>query len=117
MPKGMCARPLPQAACAISLSQVMTGPGDLSDRELLGMSHLLVLSGPDTVAAAIGFSLFELARRPQLRTELRDKPEQIKVFIEEIVRLEPSAPLAARVTTDFVHVADPDLPSQGYSLL
>ena len=43
------------------LSQVMTGPGELSDLELLGMSHLLVLSGLDTVAAAIGFSLFELA--------------------------------------------------------
>jgi cytochrome P450 len=92
------------------LSQVMTGPGDLTDLELLGMSHLLILSGLDTVAAAIGFSLFELARRPQLRRELRNKPEQIKVFIEEIVRLEPSAPLAARVTTDFVNVGGMTLP-------
>lgn len=86
------------------LSQVMTGPGELTDLELLGMSHLLVLSGLDTVAAAIGFSLLELARRPQLRKQLRDEPEQVKVFIEEIVRLEPAAPLAARVTTDFVTV-------------
>jgi cytochrome P450 len=92
------------------LSQVMTGPGDLTDLELLGMSHLLILSGMDTVAAAIGFSIFELARRPQLRRELRDKPGQIKVFIEEIVRLEPSAPLAARVTTDFVNVGGMTLP-------
>jgi len=92
------------------LSQVMTGPGDLSDLELLGMTHLLILSGLDTVAAAIGFSLFELARRPQLRRELRDKPEQIRVFIEEIVRLEPAAPLAARVTTDFVNVGGMTLP-------
>lgn len=92
------------------LSEVMTGPGDLSDLELLGMSHLLILSGLDTVAAAIGFSLFELARRPQLRRELRRDPEQIKVFIEEIVRLEPAAPLAARVTTDFVTVGGMTLP-------
>ncbi len=92
------------------LSQVMTDPGELSDLELLGMSHLLVLSGLDTVAAAIGFSLFELARRPQLRTQLRDEPEQVKVFIEEIVRLEPAAPLAARVTTDFVNVGGMTLP-------
>jgi cytochrome P450 len=92
------------------LSQVMTGPGDLNDLELLGMSHLLVLSGLDTVAAAIGFSLFELARRPQLRKELRDEPEQIRFFVEEIVRLEPAAPLAARVTTDFVKVAGMTLP-------
>ncbi len=92
------------------LSQMMTGPGDLSDLELLGMSHLLILSGVDTVAAAIGFSLLELARRPQLRSQLRDTPEQIKVFIEEIVRLEPSAPAAARVTTDFVKVGGMTLP-------
>ncbi|WP_372514232.1 cytochrome P450 [Mycobacterium interjectum] len=92
------------------LSEVMTGPGDLTDLELLGMSHLLILSGLDTVAAAIGFSLFELARRPQLRRELRGDPEQTKVFIEEIVRLEPAAPLAARVTTDFVKVGGMTLP-------
>ncbi len=92
------------------LSQVMTGGGELSDLELLGMTHLLILSGLDTVAAAIGFSLFELARRPELRAELRDNPRQIRVFIEEIVRLEPSAPAAARVTTDFVKVGGMVLP-------
>lgn len=92
------------------LSQVMSGPGELTDLELLGMSHLLVLSGLDTVAAAIGFSLFELARRPQLRRTLRDEPARVKDFIEEIVRLEPAAPLAARVTTDFVNVGGMTLP-------
>jgi cytochrome P450 len=92
------------------LSQVMTGPGGLTDLELLGMSHLIVLSGLDTVAAAIGFSLFELARRPQLRRGLREKPGQIRVFIEEIVRLEPAAPLAARITTDFVEIGGMTLP-------
>ncbi|ORB10707.1 cytochrome, partial [Mycobacterium noviomagense] len=54
------------------LSQVMTGPGELSDLELLGMTLLQILADLDVVAAAIGFSLFELARRPQLRRELRD---------------------------------------------
>ncbi len=92
------------------LSRVMTGPGDLTDLELLGMSHLMVLSGLDTVAAAIGFSLFELARRPQLRRDLRDEPKQTRVFVEEIVRLEPAAPMAARVTTDFVKVGGMTLP-------
>jgi cytochrome P450 len=92
------------------LSQVMTGKGDFTDVELLGMSHLLILAGLDTVTAAIGFSLYELARRPQLRKELRDNPKQIRVFIEEIVRLEPSAPVAPRVTTEFVEVGGMTLP-------
>jgi cytochrome P450 len=93
------------------LSQVMTGEGNFSDLELLGMSHLLILAGLDTVTAAIGFSLFELARRPQLRDQLRDNPRQIRVFIEEIVRLEPSAPVAPRVTTEIVTVGGMMLPA------
>jgi cytochrome P450 len=92
------------------LSQIMTGPGALTDRELLGMCHLIVLSGLDTVAAAIGFSLLELARRPQLRKCVRENPSQIRAFIEEIVRLEPAAPMAARVTTDFAKVGGMTLP-------
>jgi len=93
------------------LSRVMTGEGNFSDLELLGMSHLLILAGLDTVTAAIGFSLFELARRPQLRDALRDNPRQIRVFIEEIVRLEPSAPVAPRVTTEIVTVGGMMLPA------
>ena len=92
------------------LSQIMTGGSEFSDLELLGMSHLLILAGLDTVAAAIGFSLFELARRPDLRGALRDNPRQIRVFIEEIVRLEPSAPVAPRVTTEFVTIGGMTLP-------
>ncbi|KAA1249997.1 cytochrome P450 [Mycobacterium simiae] len=92
------------------LSQLMTGPGDLTDLELLGVSHLLILAGLDTVTAAIGFALFELARRPQLRAALRDNARQIRVFIEEIVRLEPSAPVAPRITTEFVNVGGMTLP-------
>jgi cytochrome P450 len=93
------------------LSQVMTGEGDFSDLELLGMSHLLILAGLDTVTAAIGFAILELARRPQLRNMLRDNPRQIRVFIEEIVRLEPSAPVAPRVTTETVTVGGMMLPA------
>jgi cytochrome P450 len=93
------------------LSQVMASEGNFTDLELLGMSHLLILAGLDTVTAAIGFSLFELARRPQLREALRDNPKQIRVFIEEIVRLEPSAPVAPRVTTQIVNVGGMTLPA------
>jgi cytochrome P450 len=92
------------------LSAIMTGPGDLSDLELLGMNHLLILAGLDTVTAAIGCALLALARRPQLRTDLRDDLRQIRVFVEEVVRLEPSAPVAPRVTTGFVNVGGMTLP-------
>ncbi|MDD4866055.1 MAG: cytochrome P450 [Mycobacterium sp.] len=92
------------------LSQIMTGEGDFNHLELLGMLLLQILADLDVVSAAIGFSLFELARRPQLRSELRDNPRQVRVFIEEIVRLEPSAPVVARVTTGLVKVGGMTLP-------
>jgi cytochrome P450 len=93
------------------LSRVMTSDGDFTDLELLGMSHLLILAGLDTVTAAIGFSLLELARRPQLCAQLRGNPKQIRAFIEEIVRLEPSAPVAPRVLTETVVVGGMTLPA------
>src|SRR3984885_5655174 len=42
------------------LSNVMQSEGNFTDIELLGMSHLLILAGLDTVTAAIGFCLLEL---------------------------------------------------------
>ncbi|MBY0443518.1 MAG: cytochrome P450 [Mycobacteriaceae bacterium] len=93
------------------LSQLLTAEDGLEIIEVLGMTHLLLLAGLDTVTAAIGFSLLELARRPQLRTTLRRNPQQIRVFIEEIVRLEPSAPVAPRVTTEAVTIGGMTLPA------
>lgn len=92
------------------LSQVLLGEDPLNEIEVLGLSHLLILAGLDTVTAAVGFCLLELARRPQLRAMLRDEPKQIRVFIEEIVRLEPSAPVAPRITTEFVNIGGMTLP-------
>jgi cytochrome P450 len=92
------------------LSTVMQSKGNFTDLELLGMSHLLILAGLDTVTSAIGSSILELARRPALREQLRGNLRQIRVFIEEIVRLEPSAPVAPRVLTETVVVGGMTLP-------
>lgn len=93
------------------LSQLMIGEAAFADIEMLGMSHLLILAGLDTVTAIIGFCLFELARRPDLRAELRRDPGQIRVFIEEIIRLQPPAPVAPRIVTEFVNVGGMTLPA------
>src|SRR5690606_13556057 len=68
------------------LSKVLTGDDPLDDGEAIGLSFLFVLAGLDTVTAAMGFALLELARNPQLRRQLRDNPDDIGVFVEEIVR-------------------------------
>src|ERR1700752_4608717 len=51
------------------LSTVMKSKGNFTDLELLGMSHLLILAGLDTVTSAIGSCILELARRPAFREQ------------------------------------------------
>lgn len=92
------------------LSQVITGEDALDDAEAIGLSYLFVLAGLDTVTAAMTAALLELARNPELRTTLRDDPGQMGVFVEEIVRLEPPAPMLPRVTTAEVTIGDITLP-------
>src|SRR5436190_2841638 len=94
------------------LSQVLTGEEPLDDAEAIGLSFLFVLAGLDTVTAAIGFVLLELARDPALRKQLREDADQLKVFVEEVVRLEPPAPILPRVTTEAVTIGDITLPAE-----
>ena len=93
------------------LSQVLTGEDALDDAEVMGLSFLFVLAGLDTVTAAMSTALLELARNPELRTTLREDPNQMSVFVEEIVRLEPPAPMLPRVTTAEVTIGDITLPA------
>jgi hypothetical protein len=92
------------------LSQVLTGEDPLDDAEAIGLSFLFVLAGLDTVTASMGFAMLELARNPGLRRALRENQEEIKVFVEEVVRLEPPAPIVPRVTTDTVTIGGVTLP-------
>ncbi len=93
------------------LSQLLTGEDPLDDAEAIGLSYLFVLAGLDTVTSALGAALLELAQRTQLRAALRADPEQVPVFVEEIVRLEPAAPIVPRVTAEPVTVGEVTLPA------
>src|SRR5262249_24554443 len=93
------------------LSGVLTGEDPLNDEEATGLSFLFVLAGLDTVTAAIGFALLELARNKELREQLRRDADQVKVFVEEIVRLEPPAPIVPRRTTRPVTLGGVTLPA------
>jgi cytochrome P450 len=93
------------------LSQVLTGEDALDDAEAIGLGFLFVLAGLDTVTSALASALLDLAVKPDLRTTLREDPDQVKVFVEEIVRLEPPAPVVPRITTDEVTIGGVTLPA------
>lgn len=93
------------------LSHLLHGDDPLTDDEAVGLSLVFVLAGLDTVTSTIGTTMLELARRPELRDTLRGDPEAIAVFVEEMIRLEPAAPIVGRVTTRPVTVAGVTLPA------
>jgi cytochrome P450 len=93
------------------LSDVLHGDDPLTAAEAIGLSMVFVLAGLDTVTSAIGAAMLELARRAGLRSELHGKPDHVSVFVEEMIRLEPSAPIVGRVTTEPVTVAGVTLPA------
>jgi cytochrome P450 len=93
------------------LSEILHGDDPLTDAEAIGLSLVFVLAGLDTVTSAIGAALLQLAQHPGLRRELCEKPDQIGVFVEEMIRLEPPAPIVGRVTTEPVTIAGTTLPA------
>ena len=56
------------------LSQLLHGEDTLTDAEALGLSFVFILAGLDTVTSAIGTTMLELARRPDLCQRPTPKP-------------------------------------------
>jgi cytochrome P450 len=71
----------------------------------------LLCSAQDAIQAAIGSALCHLASNPQLRSLLRDNPDQIGGFVEELLRLETPFPFIGRFTTEEVTIADVTIPA------
>jgi cytochrome P450 len=95
------------------LSRILTGDGDdtMSVEEVLGMCILFSLAGLDTVTGAVGFMLFYLARNPELRRRIIADPALVNPMIEEVLRLEPPAPMFPRTTTQDVEVCGVSIPA------
>jgi cytochrome P450 len=58
----------------------------LTERELLGMSHLLLVGGLDTVTATLDCMVVYLATHPEHRQQLIDDPSCIPAAVEELLR-------------------------------
>ena len=58
----------------------------LSEPELLGMSHLLLIGGLDTVTATLDCMIAFLATHPDHRREIVDHPDRIPAAVEEMLR-------------------------------
>ena len=94
------------------LSQLLSDSSDgaLTEEEIIGLCFLFLIAGLDTVTAATGFALYELARNPALRATVIDDQEAVTHFIEEVLRINPPVPYVPRMTTAEVTVAGVTIP-------
>ena len=67
--------------------------------EKVGFCSQLIGAGADTTTKLIGFATLALAQDESLQNKLRNSPELIRPFAEEILRLEPPVQGMFRVTT------------------
>jgi len=95
------------------LSRVLelSGEDAWSNDEVLGLCFLFTLAGLDTVTAAIGFSLLQLARNPDVRRQMVGDPKLVVPVMEELLRLELPAPMSPRVTTEEAEVCGHVIPA------
>jgi cytochrome P450 len=62
--------------------------GTFSQYEATIMLHTLLSAGGETTSSLLGNATLILAERPDLQQQLRDQPELMPNFIEEVLRLE-----------------------------
>ncbi|WP_432444931.1 cytochrome P450 [Rhizobium leguminosarum] len=80
----------------------------VTDEEVRGIGVLFLITGLDTVAAALGFDLAYLARNPEDQESLRREPTRIAIAVEEFLR--------AYSTVQIIRVATKDVDFEGVSM-
>ena len=73
----------------------------LTDPEALSILNQFLVAGHETTSSSFGWGMLTLCREPELQDELRGRPERIRTFVEETLRLEsPVQGLPRRVMCD-----------------
>ena len=81
----------------------------LTTGELLGMFHLLMLGGLDTVTATLDCAVSYLARHPAQRQRVVDDPALIPAAVEELLRSETPVQLVPRIVARDTTIGGVDL--------
>jgi cytochrome P450 len=63
--------------------------GELSDLTALNIMATLFSAGGESTASLIGSAAYVLATRPDIQEQVRDNPDLLAAFLEEVLRYEP----------------------------
>ncbi|QAT85345.1 cytochrome P450 109 [Corallococcus coralloides] len=100
----------PGADLVSELLQARVDGEALSKDELIAFMALLLVGGIETVVHLLGASLVVLREHPELWAQLRSDRSRIPAFIDEVLRYEPPAQAAPRLTTEAVELGGVSLP-------
>ena len=92
------------------LQQARVDGEALSKDELIAFMALLLVGGIETVVHLLGASLVVLREHPEIWAQLRSDRSRIPAFIDEVLRYEPPAQAAPRLTTEAVELGGVSLP-------
>ncbi|RKG87419.1 cytochrome P450 [Corallococcus sp. CA049B] len=92
------------------LQQARVDGEALSKDELIAFMALLLVGGIETVVHLLGASLVVLREYPEIWAQLRSDRSRIPAFIDEVLRYEPPAQAAPRLTTEAVELGGVSLP-------
>ena len=79
--------------------------------ELITLSAFLFAAGQDTSAKLLSNSMRHMIERPGLQQKIRENPELIPAFIEEVLRLEGSTKATFRVAVRNTRIGDRVVPA------
>lgn len=91
--------------------------GEMADFTAQAMLIILFSAGGESTASLIGSAAWVLATRPDVRQQLRDEPEVLGTFIEEVLRYEPPFRGHYRHVVRDTTLAGVDLPAGSHLLL
>ncbi len=83
----------------------------LTDEEILGLLCLLVSAGFVTTTHMLSHAIILLGQKPDTLAELRESPQLLPAFIEELFRFSPSVLATVRKTTQAVTISDVEIPA------
>jgi cytochrome P450 len=88
-----------------------------SEFEALTILHTLLSAGGESTTSLLGNAVRLLAEHPDLQGQLRENPDQIPIFIEEALRLEPPFRYHMRVVRRDTVLGSVDIPAGSTVLL
>lgn len=91
--------------------------GDLSDIAALSMMITLFSAGGESTASLIGSAAYLLATNPDVQRHLRDRPDLLGAFLEEVLRYEPPFRGHYRHVVNDTELFGADLPAGSRLLL